>query len=172
MLSTDLMFSLVLHALILFCILTVLFFQIVAGIAKKGVESLGNSIENTIYLLLFAAGGELDPASKLLLRNLPLERISEYAGAPDGNYLTNNYYIEAIAYVIIAFLASLFIVPGLFLFYSADKAISLFKIVVENIAVFAFVGVFEIAFFLLIATKYMPVSSDELLLAVIKGLQE
>jgi hypothetical protein len=171
--STDLLFSLILHALILFCILTVLFFYVIAPMAKKGINNaVINNAKNNLAEILYERNIVDRELRNFLRTYIPLQKIADFYGAPDEGFLKNNYYMEIVAYVIIAFIASTFIVPALFLFYSADRAISLFKIVIENIAVFAFIGVFEVGFFMLIALKYMPISSEGLVRAIIKGLQE
>ena len=154
--NTTLFLSCILHALILFTILTVLFLSLISKLAGDAFKrTLNKSLDNTLPSLL--KNNDTDGFFKLFLSYLPLDNLKTLYSVPEPvtqakNEGIRNIMIFCVLFGIIGFFGSC-----LLLYLSCGKVVPFSFIFIENLAIFTFVGLFEVYFFLSIGKKYVPV---------------
>jgi hypothetical protein len=154
--NTTLFLSCLLHAIILFTILTVLFLCLISKLAGDAFKkTLNRSLDSTIPQAL--KSNDKNGLFKQFLKNLPLDNLKTLYSVPEPvtqakNEGVRNIMIFCVVFGIVGFFGSC-----LLLYLSCGKVIPFTFIFVENLAIFTFVGLFEVYFFLSIGKKYVPV---------------
>jgi hypothetical protein len=154
--NTSIIFSSFLHALILFTILSVLFIYVISVLEKNAFKTeINKNIDNTLpkALEMNDKNGQI----KVMLQQLPLDKLSKIYQKPSESVVIYNYWLKTT--MIICIIAGLIgiIISSLFLYFTCNRRIPFWYILLENIIIFTVVGLFEAYFFLTIAFKYVPV---------------
>lgn len=167
------------HVFILFFFLTILFFVFISQKEKDAVSSeLNDVIENQIPVILKEideTDKHFDPTGK---GQIPWDKIDIIAdkmkrkiSGDDEKMNSHNKNLKIISGVIlVTILGGLILLIIYFTKYKKYK-IQLGHILLENFIIFAVVGIIEVTFFLLIALKYVPVTSTDMLNSVIDRLK-
>lgn len=150
-------FSSLLHFLILFSVLCILFLLVVSKLEKQEFNEKINDILNT--KLKPAIQGYIDnpnipEETKTAFNNIDWKRLETFYSKPSKEVTTNNDWIIAMMVLInIFFLIILIIIGSL----SSLEITNIWYIIIENIIIFSVVGAFEYLFFRYVVTKYVPV---------------
>jgi hypothetical protein len=142
------------HALILFTILTVIFITVISGIQETAFK---NEINHILDDNLPKALKTADDMGKLknILQSIPLDTLANLYSKSNSN--TNNTHIRTMMWFCIGVGVVWLIVSSLLLYYSCGKRVPLMFLILQNLIVFSFIGLFELYFFKEIGMKYAPV---------------
>lgn len=160
--NTSLLLNGLFHVLILFTILSIIYFAIINPLEQKtfdneiktsirsGVktsfENLDSNIKGELNTLLGKKQDNITFYDKLIESySVPSEEVKEH------NKSVILVCIFSIVFVFITLTGTLF-----FLKFLGNRDIGIFHILQENLITFVFVGVFEFLFFTQVAFKYVP----------------
>jgi hypothetical protein len=155
----ELSINVLVHILILFSILSLLFWFV---ISKLETKTITNEVEDSIDTVFDSYYRKLDSAQKIQLKNLvdsnkeTLQTMEAVYSEPDKVNATKNQWLlyVNILYICLLFLVLVSIVIVLRLSCSSPPILGILK---ENIILFVFIGIIEVLFFLNVAVKYIPV---------------
>lgn len=152
--TPSLIINALLHMTILFSFLSILFLAYISKILTQLFQNqLNNDTKNAVANSKISI---TNPVIKQLIQPL------KYDNYPDVGMSINNTWVFKILVVCNVFMWLItLLVMGIFKMKFGDD-IQLLHITIENIIIFTFVGLFEFVFFLLIASKYAPVSPTEI----------
>lgn len=155
-----------LHMLILFTFLTIFFFAYVSKLEKKAASDAMEQIIEEQTGNILAQFNKFDgkftdkPIIKWsAVRKLAQDIVDKNQGE-DKDIKENNEKLRVIGISMIVGLLILWIGSVLFFKFIQKRDINLGHIVVENLVIFAFIGVIEYGFFTKVASKYIPVTPD------------
>lgn len=150
--NTTLILSCFLHAIILFTILTVLFLEVISVMAGNAFKTtINTNINNAFKDKKFG-----HPIIGSIFKG-PLSRLHKLYSEPEstiGAY--NKGLVNIMIFGIVAGIVG-FGGACLLLYFSCGAMVPLWFIIIENLVIFLFVGIFEAYFFLDIGRKYVPV---------------
>ena len=173
----ELTLNIILHILILFTILSALFWYFIADISST---ALSTEIEHAVEDSFGAIKRNMPQEQVLLIRSYianfkqPLNVMHATYSKPDKVMLENNKWLSTTNKLMIFML--LLIVLAILITLKLNCGIypPFLSILKENIAVFLFIGIVEAIFFFKIAMKFIPVLpsalSKDFLQAVKNGL--
>lgn len=150
--NVDFVINLVVHSLFLFAFLTAFYFLYGSKVAENGFK---NNIHNVIV-----KQSQRFKGYSSTLENVPLDRLESYYSSHPDEYVTeHNMWVRYLAYGIIAlFVVVLFLIS--YILHSVCGICINFKtIILENVIVFACIGIIEYLFFTRVAQKYSPSSA-------------
>jgi hypothetical protein len=159
------------HVLFLFSILTILFIKI---ISKLESDTINDELKNVIADLIDDKYNKLNQDQKLLINEgikyIDFKNIIKLYDSEDVTRRLNNEGVYKSIYVAIA---SLIVILFIILLVSKKLCnnIPLKYILIENIIIFAGVGVVEYLFFKYIILKYIPVKPSFIMDYMIKKIQ-
>jgi hypothetical protein len=163
MVTAHYVINITLHILILFTFLTIFFFAYISQIEKKSIDDvLQNAISDQMNEFLTKLE-EMQTKLPYTVdwnalykfgKTVQQETIGEY---PDVTQNHRNLMILASCGIAGIFL---FLIGAYIYSRYMGYEVPLKRIIIENIAVFAFVGVIEMFFFMYVASKYVPVTPD------------
>ena len=168
--NTFIILSSLLHAIILFTILFILYVRVISVLETNAFKS---EINDNLDDILPKTLKDNDPTQsfKNTLKNLPLDKLSEMYSNPDPVITTYNTWLKkTMLFCVIAGII-LFISSCSILYFSCNKKIPLTHILIENTLIFIFVGMFEAYFFFKIAYKYVPVPPSLLIQTIYDNLK-
>ena len=179
--GAQLAINFIVHVFVLFCALTLLFVFVVSKMERKTLTLEVVTETNTAVDALFtaldaqiAASGQ-QPAAVYteLAAGLPLlSRLQAAYSVPDAATEQHNSRVLLGAGLAIAVLLLAWVVPVAVLARcGAEVRPMMAQIGFENLIVFAVVGAIEYAFFVGVATKYVPIMPSQLLNNVVDALQ-
>lgn len=158
--------NITLHVLILFTFLCIFFFAYISKLTEDSVSDALNGMveEQTVNMLdvINDWDEQLSPGSPNInwegVNNLAQD-IQDSSQGKDPDLVDNNDKLKKLA---IYMVLSLFILlVGMIIIYKyLGYNLHLREIFIENIVIFAFVGLIEYLFFTQIASKYIPVTPD------------
>lgn len=154
--NTSILFSTLLHVLILFVILSTLFIFVISKIEENLFNGeISKNIQKNMPDALRKSdkNGEL----KIALKNIQLNRIQQLYNSPSEDVQIYNSWLKRTMFISTSFIFAIIIITGLFLYFTCGKLIPIGHIITENIVIFILVAIFEGLFFLYIASKYIPV---------------
>lgn len=162
----------VLHVTILFMILSTFFIVYVSKVVKSTVEDemhtlIQNNLTNSLTDLPLPA----QVALKEGIRNLPTDALLRYYSPEDPRTQTYNQWLFRAVIIVNVFL--LIVTIGTLTIANTMCAHVPFKhMLIENVIIFAMIGVIELSFFKFIAIKYIPAPPSYMIQAIIDGLQK
>ena len=166
--KTETVVNVLLHVLILFTILTLIFWFVIRKVETQSITDELNNNVNT-YLDTFQDSSALKKFVKD--SSVELEILKKMYSKPDLVTETNNSWllITNILYFVILFVILISILFTIrFVYNTADFPI--LHIIKENMVIFLFIGAVEIWFFLNIGTKFIPTKPSMLIENVRKDL--
>jgi len=168
--TTSFAFNILLHALILFAVLSGIFVFYISKVEKDVFKSeVGDSIRDKLPEALRQQ--DKDGKLKSILKELPLDKISALYEKPDECTKMYNSWLFTTMIIVIAgaFIATL--VSALFLYYTCGKCIPFWTILWHNFLIFLFIGIVEGLFFFYIARRFVPAPPSLLISRVFKDLK-
>ena len=181
--TLGLIINVILHILILFIFLSVLFFTIISKKEKDEVnhqlnEAIGTGINKFTdqlnnYLLELEKKKTINEQNrqdiwKLIKQGSAIEK-GKYLNETKNTIQTNNtlFYNTIIIILLLCFIVSFFIV---YVIYINKRKIGLKYIVLDNIFIFMILGIIEFGFFWYIIQNYIPIYPEEAEIAVLDRL--
>jgi hypothetical protein len=168
--KTTFFLNCLIHIAILFIILTIFFLSYITSQEKKSYQKeirnlFGKQIDQALN------NNKYKNDLKKILQKIDLnDFIQKYS--KEAEYVTiNNKWLSSVCFCTIFFLCLLIICLFFILYYSCRLCTNVFEIMIENISIFVFVGCLEISFFLLIASKYVPVEPSLITNVLIQNLK-
>lgn len=165
----------ILHVLILFTFLTILFFTLVSSLEKTSFENeITNEINNSVKSMATKISATTkEKVSRVLSKPInedgktALDIAIESYSKPSEVITEHNKWVKvtAISVILVIFLCLIIIL--LVLSYSCNKCTGISSIIKENIITFIFVGIVEYLFFTQIAFKYVPAPPSTMLTTII-----
>ena len=157
--SDNLTFTInvVVHVLILFTFLTMFFIFFVSKLTKEMFEAeishlIGHNIEDLVDKL----DEETKTNLKLFTKAVPLDKLVKKFEEPSEYVLEHNRWVKLSA-IAIAIVGVVVLGLVLYILYNTcGQCVPLKHILMENVIVFACVGVVEYLFFTRIALKFVP----------------
>ena len=150
--NTTLFLSCLLHGIILFTILTVLFLKVISVIAANAFKTtLNTNVNNAFQDKKFG-----HPIIGSLFKP-PLDRLHKLYSEPEST--TSAYNQGLVDIMIFGIVAGVVGFGGacLLLYFSCGEIVPFWFIIIENLVIFLFVGIFETYFFFTVGKKYVPV---------------
>ena len=160
------------HVLILFFFLTMLFFAFISKKEKDAIsKELNNVIEDQIPIVL----QNIDDTNKKFGKgDLPWDKINSIAEkmkkqkiGSEQQMNSHNKNLKIISGIIISVLLIGLITAILYFSKYKKYNIHLGSILLENFIIFIFVGIIEVAFFLMIALNYVPATTTDMVNTII-----
>lgn len=167
--NTILSINSMLHIVILFAFLSILFVFIISKLAREVlVKEITHSIEDGLSSTI----KNLNPEQKNYLRKLPLEKLKKFYSEEHIVVQTSNKWFTKMIIFINAILVV--IVTGFIitLKYNCGECPPIKDILIENAIVFTFIGIVEYLFFMKIAFKFIPSPPSHLLEASKHSLEK
>ena len=172
----------ILHVLVLFTVLTMLFVAVIVPLESKAITKelnhACNAAIDTGFVEVRRRLAALTPKKRQaavagLKASIPkLEQLATQYATPDTTTVESNKKTMGVAYGIIAVLAATLVV---FISVMAGAGVRVrtpvFQVFMENLVVFAFVGGAEALFFLKVASKFIPIAPSSLGATVLKALK-
>ena len=170
---TDNIFSLIFHALFLFVALSLLYVFIISKMETQAFkDEIGSQIVNNLPQQL--AKQDKGKKLKLVLNSSSnsLDKLDKYYDQQTKETIAyNNGLKNMMVLIVIIFILSITL-PYLFLRFTCNYKVPLGSIILENIILFIFIGLFEVFFFLKIARKYIPTPPSKLINKIIDNLNK
>ena len=168
----------VIHVLILFMFLTVLYFIIISPLSKDVFE---HEIKGEVSKSVKKAVAEIPDDAREYIANIintdidgrtGLDIIADQYSKPSAVVEEHNKWIQITSIEIITVLVCCLIVVLLVLKVSCNKCTGIMDILKENIITFIFVGIVEYLFFTKIAFKYVPAPPSTLVTTLLETFKK
>jgi len=150
--AKNLTLSALLHIFILFSVLSSLFILIISKLEARAFNDEIQSVAQD--KLLPALKKHSTPATDAILRRLNYDKLEAYYNQTSNEITVNNNWLKG---AMIAGNVILFLVI-ISLTFAWRGCLNFKHVFIENVVVFALVGVFEFLFFKNVASKYVPVA--------------
>lgn len=156
--------NLLVHSVLLFTFLSAFFYLYIAGVVD---EHISDEVVGEARTLIESKYYGMSPTDRIrmsvLLQSMPLSNLAKSYSKPDDVKLENNYFNKLCSVLIIT---ALLAVIGVLVFtytFRCGRSIHLGHILMENAIIFFFVMLAELAFFMFIAMKYIPVMPSSIM---------
>lgn len=164
--------NVLLHVTILFTVISLFFVFFASTVLRTHVEEgLGNVITTNLRSALDNLHEDDQDRIKFLGNTLPIDNLIKYYGKPNEvNTVYNEWLFKYIWLIIVSL-----VVITLCVIITASALCSkvpLGNIILENVAIFTFVGFVEATFFWFIALKYIPAPPSTMIKSIITGLKK
>ena len=172
--SFSLLINGVLHVLILFAFLTILYFTLIAPLEKKAFE---NEIEDQVKKNVEKALDTLDKNTqteikKIITGNNVIDILISKYSSPSDVVIDHNKSVKFLSIILIVFLIIGLLTTIIILQFSCNKCTGINSIILENIITFDFIGIVEYLFFTKVAFKYVPSPPSTLVTSLFKGFSD
>jgi hypothetical protein len=168
--TTSFAFNILLHALILFTVLSAIFAFYISKVEKDVFKSeIGDSIRDKLPEAL--SKQDKDGNLKKILQQVPFDKISALYEKPDNSTTIYNSWLFTTMIIVIVgtFVATL--VSALFLYFTCGQCVPFWTILWQNLLIFLFIGIVEGMFFFYIARRFIPAPPSLLISRVFKDLK-
>jgi hypothetical protein len=164
-LSLNLAANVLLHMLILFMFLSVLFIYYISGVITS---ALNNELSHAVKDAMATVKDKL----KSSMQGLPVSGLEKAYSIPDPVVTINNSWLFTMLMVLSVLFAVIVIMfIGFIKIYDGDK-IHLKRILLENLVIFALIGVIELWFFTNVASKFVPIAPSHVKSQFIKNVNK
>ena len=176
----------VLHVLILFVFLTILYFFLIAPLEKKAFEDeISDQIEGALTDQFIGMKKNMDSNIVDVITNTVnysyenngnevyvIDEMIDNFDTPDKLVSEHNKWVKITAVALISFITISFVFYLLTLKNTCGKETGIRSILKENLFTFIFVGLVEYLFFTKIAFKFVPAPPSVLLTTTIETFNE
>ena len=147
------------HIMILFCILSCLFYFLISKVEKSTINSeLTSNIDNIVQSI--SQNPEISSYLHGQAQSAIAEKLKEAYIQPNEVVATNNKWLFKSVIIANGAVFTVILVVILLLVLNCKECIQIGHIIAENVGTFLLVGVIEILFFLNVAIQYVPVHTD------------
>jgi hypothetical protein len=176
----------VLHVLILFVFLTILYFFLIAPLEQKAFEDeISDQINGVVTDQFIAMKKDMDETIVDIITNTVnysyedngnevyvIDEMIDNFDTPDKLVSEHNKWVKITAVTLISFITISLIIYLLTLKNTCGKDTGIVSILKENLFTFVFVGLVEYLFFTKIAFKFVPAPPSVLLTTMIETFNE
>ena len=169
-------YNIALHVFLLFTFLTLFFFNYISKIEKKSINS---SISKIIKEQTKDALEQINEWNDKTKSNLDWNSVNKVAqniidnSKDDASFIEkNNKKLFKSSIIFISILFGILISVYLYFTLFTNLKINLREIILENIIIFAIVGIIEVYFFLNIVSNYIPVTPSFMTKSIVKNIKE
>jgi len=170
--TLGLLVNVILHVLILFIFLTILFFTVIAKKEKEEINSqLKNAINTGVNTLLSPLSPKTIPPNFWNTIVNDMKKIKEENEKPDEELENNN---TKIFYNVMIIIIMFIVIIGFYLTYIIGikkRKIGLKYIMVENLCIFLILGSLEFIFFWYIIQHYIPIYSEDVEVEILEHIK-
>ena len=152
--SDEWIVDIFIHVVILVLVLTVAFWVLIAPLEKK---EFGGQIKDQISNAMDGSFKNLSPADVQNLSAIDFTTLSKFYDRPDQTTKVYNDWLKKMNIVLVAVLFFSLGLVWVLLYLSCGKCVPFGRILLENFALFACIGAIEVAFFLKVASTFVPV---------------
>ena len=167
--NTSFAINSLLHITILFCFLSILFVFIISKLTR---ETITNELNKEIEDIIGNQIKNISPEFKTALNKIPYSKLKNVYSEESEYVRINNKWLLSVIISINIILFTILIFFIVVLKYSCDQSIPIFKILIENIILFSFIGMVEYKFFINIASKYIPSLPSHMSISFKNSLQK
>lgn len=169
--TTTMSLNIILHMLILFTFLSIFFFRFISKVEEDIFKSsIGDLLEDAINKAVQNNKTDLIPIIQEIKPVLQYVQV-QYA-SPERATLKQNIMVKFMAAFTVLLLLCMFITIVLTSTIECGHSVPLGRLVLENIIIFLFVGLFEFIFFVNIAMKYIPAPPSLLMKTIIESVNK
>jgi Na+-transporting methylmalonyl-CoA/oxaloacetate decarboxylase gamma subunit len=169
--GTELSLNIVLHMLILFTFLSLLFFMFISKVEEDAFKKeIGDLLGKTINNVLENNKEQALPVIDQL--RPALRYFQTVYSSPDRQTLKQNIMIKFMSVFVGLLLISMFMSITITAMSECKHSVPLGRLILENVIIFAFVGVVEYLFFVNVAMKYIPAPPSLVVKTIIATLRE
>jgi hypothetical protein len=153
--ATSFALNVLLHVLILFTLLSVLYATYISKVETDAFKSeiksaIGDNLPKTL------AANDKDGAFRKVLQGAPLDTLAKLYAKPErATTVYNKWLFRTMAIVVTGIVLTTAIVM-LFLYFSCNQCVPFWTILRDNAIVFLLIGVVEFLFFMTIARRFIP----------------
>ena len=169
--TLGLLVNVILHVLILFIFLTILFFTVIAKKEKEETNSrLKSAIKTGVDTLLSPISPGVPKNAWDTLAN-DMKKIEQENEKPDEELENNN---TKIFYNVMIIIIMFIVIIGFYLTYIIGikkRKIGLKYIMVENLCIFLILGSLEFIFFWYIIQHYIPIYSEDVEVEILEHIK-
>ena len=154
--NAEIIINILMHVLILFTILSLIFWFVISKIEKQSItEEINNNINSYFDSLPDNDKKTIGTFAKDF--NVPLSSLRNIYSKPDETTEVNNSWLLSIniLYIFIILIIILVLLVTI-RFFCEVKDFPILHILKENIVIFLFIGVVEVWFFMNIGSKFVP----------------
>jgi len=165
--NSELIITTLIHATLLFVILSVFFTKIISNTARKNIEKEVNELINK-NLEPITQQSNLVHVNKYINKDKLIYLFSK----EDYTSATNNKYIFGILKFLSIMLLINLVITYIVLKFILKCDVSIIPLLTVNIITLLFVGIIELAFFLKIARHYIPVQPSLITKTFLKSIKK
>ena len=163
----------VLHVLILFMFLSILYFTLIAPLEKKAFENeIEDQVKNNVKKAVDTLDKNTQTELKKIISNNIIDKLILTYSSPSEIVTDHNKSVKFLSIILIVFLIIGLIVTIIILQFSCNKCTGINSIILENIITFVFIGIVEYLFFTKVAFKYVPSPPSTLVTSLFKGFSD
>lgn len=165
--------NVLLHVVILFVFLSAFFILFVSKLTQNLFENeIGNLIETNMDKIIKGSDNKTKESLMLFTKLIPIDKLIKNYEQPSEYNSEHNKWVQ-ISAIAISFIGVFTLALIVFLVYNiCGKCMPLTRIILENIIVFACVGLVEYFFFTEIALKFVPAPPSLLITSLINKFKE
>ncbi len=155
--------DILLHILILFVVLTVIFVKVISPTAADALNGTIIAQSQTairVNLDQIPASQKLGIANKL--RYYPIANARETLSKPDVDIQSHNQWVMGLAVSIAIMVLGVIIAIVASVRYNCGQQVDMKKLLIENALIFIGIGIIEYFFFIKIASKYIPLPPSQI----------
>lgn len=161
------------HVIILFTFLTAFFILFVSKLTKEMFEKeISHLIEQNIDKLVHGLDNETKQNLMLFTRVMPLDKLIKKYEEPSEYVLEHNKWVQLSAIALSVIGICILALVMYIVYNSCGQCAPLKHIFMENVIVFACVGVVEYLFFTKVALKFVPAPPSLLVTSLINKFKE
>jgi hypothetical protein len=161
------------HVLILFTFLTAFFILFVSKLTKEMFEKeIGHLIEQNMDKLVHGLDNETKQNLILFTRVMPLDKLIKKYEEPSEYVLEHNKWVQLSAIALSVIGICILALVIYIVYNSCGQCAPLKHIFMENVIVFACVGIVEYLFFTKVALKFVPAPPSLLVTSLINKFKE
>jgi hypothetical protein len=156
---TPIAINIGIHVMILFCILSCLFYFLISKVETSTINGeLTSNIDDIVESL--TQDPEISSYLNGQAQTAIASKLKEAYIKPNEVATTNNKWLFRSVIIANVGIFLIILIVILLLVINCNECISIWHIIAENIGTFLLVGVIEILFFLKVAIQYVPVHPD------------
>ena len=170
----DLSTNVILHALILFLILSLLFWLYISKISSEAITNeVNDNIDKAFTTYKASLTQEQLMTIRTYVKNNPkiFTILQNIYSQPDAVQQTNNQWLQVFNISWITLLIVALCILLITLYLSCSVCVPIVHMIKENLVLFALIGVVEFLFFTKIALKYIPAPPSLIITSFLNRLQ-
>ena len=168
----SLIINIGIHVVILFSILSLMFFIYISGITREHVDKefrhiINNNMDTYLEKLVQKDKHHQIPWAKIAVESQQMEKLYT---RPSEFVKKHNSQLLRKVLIAIGVMFGILVLAIVVFHYYFKKKISLLTILLENLVIFLLIGFIEFMFFKFIASKYIPLNKSDVMNTLIQRI--